>query len=348
MTTRRPSPWQALPNRIRASLGTAWRFGVPPEATALYGRWWQLETWLRQLIYVELRARDGVGWAVALPPATEEREAKDRRYTYMATPDAQARLAYLDVSPLFALLEKHWVLFADSLIDRDVWSGRTVELRGIRNRIGHCRRPHADDLARLEQTLRDLDSGAFRAVAAFNRQYQPTEDLSDPLVEAWVRNQHLAAARLVEHADQQYEVRFALRFSRRPWAEPLAAINQVTGKAGYLWHATWYIRSGFVDLRGFWEDSSLNRHRDLIVFVCANSPAKMEVSFAAVDNPQTVADAIGTCFDGLLDNLRRESIPDRVWETWAGIYDDLDSRVQVNSPWPIIDDGTVPVSMFGA
>lgn len=240
--------------------------GVPAEALVLYGRWWQLETWLRQLIYVELRARDGVAWAAALPPTAEEREIKDRRHAYMATPDAQARLAYLDVSPLFELLENHWSLFADSLIDRAVWSGRTVELRNIRNRIGHCRRPHSDDLARLEQTLRDLDSGAFRAVAAFNRQYELAQDLDDPMVEVWVRDEHDVAGRLVVHAARQYDVRFALRFSRRPWAEPLAAGSQVTGKVGYLWHATWYVRSGFVDLRKFWEDSHLTRHRDLKIF----------------------------------------------------------------------------------
>jgi hypothetical protein len=348
MTTRQRSPWQALPTNLRTSLSTVWRMGVPAEATALYGRWWQLETWLRQLIYMELRARDGMGWAAALPASAEYREAKDRRHTYMATPDAQARLAYLDLSPLLDLLEEHWPLFADSLIDQAVWSGRTIELRNIRNRIGHCRRPHPDDLPRLEQTLRDLDAGTFRAVAAFNRQYGPARELADPVVEAWVRDQHTAAARLVGHADRQYEVRFALHFSRRPWADPPAAGSPISGRVGYLWHAMWHVRSGFVDLRKFWEDSHLTSHRDLIVFVCASGPGSVEVSFAAVDDPQAVADAIGNCFDALLHSLRRGTIPDRIWETWEERYADLDPRVQVNSPWPIIDDSTVPVSMFGA
>jgi Swt1-like HEPN len=322
--------------------------GVPAEALVLYGRWWQLETWLRQLIYVELRARDGVKWAAALPPKAEERETKDRRHGYMATPDAQARLAYLDFSPLLDLLETHWSLFADSLIDPEVWSGRAVELRNIRNRIGHCRRPHSDDLARLEQTLRDLDSGAFRAVAAFNRQYQPEGDLDDPVVEAWVQDQHDDAYRLVGHAARQYDVRFVLRFSCRPWAEPPAEGRPVTGKVGYLWHASWYVGSGFVDLRKFWEDNYLIRHRDLIVFVCANAPASIEVSFAAVDEPHTISDAIGNCFDALLSNQRRGTVSDHIWESWVERYADLDPRVQVNSPWPIIDDTTLPVSMFGA
>jgi hypothetical protein len=323
--------------------------GVPAEALVLYGRWWQLETWLRQLIYVELRARDGVKWAAALPPKAEERETKDRRHGYMATPDAQARLAYLDFSPLLDLLETQWSLFADSLIDPEVWSGRAVELRNIRNRIGHCRRPHSDDLARLEQTLRDLDPGAFRAVAAFNRLYQPEGDLDDPVVEAWVQDQHDDAYRLVGHAARQYDVRFVLRFSCRPWAEPPPEGRPVTGKVGYLWHASWYVGSGFVDLRKFWEDNYLIRHRDLIVFVCANGPASIEVSFAAVDDPHTISDAIGNCFDALLSNQqRRGTVSDHIWESWVERYADLDPRVQVNSPWPIIDDTTVPVSMFGA
>jgi hypothetical protein len=229
-----------------------------------------------------------------------------------------------------------------------VWLGRTIELRSIRNRIGHCRRPHSDDLARLEQTLRDLDSGAFRAVAAFNRQYEPVENLDDPIVEAWIRNQHAAAKRLVGHAEQQYQVWFALRFSRRPWAEPLTTTSQVTGKIGYLWHATWFVRSGFVDLRKFWEDRYLKRHRDLIVFVCASGPNSIEVSFSAVDNPELVADAIGSCFDSLLYYQNRGTTPEGLWETWAKQYSDLDPRVQVDSVWPIVDDSTVPVSMFDA
>jgi hypothetical protein len=76
--------------------------------------------------------------------------------------------------------------------------------------------------------------------------------------------------------------------------------------------------------------------------------AKVEVSFVAVDDPQTVADAIGSCFNVLLVNHRRRTLSPHTWDEWANWYADLDPRVQVNSPWPIIDDSAVPVSMFGA
>src|SRR5467141_404559 len=145
---------------------------MPPSAAALYSRWWQLETWLRSLVYVELRAAYGPQWASRLPPPSEDRRLKDEEFRYMATPDAQARLAYADVSHLFNIIKDDWPLFEDALLKKEVWAGRTVELSNIRNRIGHCRRPHVDDLSRLEQTLRDLEGGTFRAAAAFNRQSQ--------------------------------------------------------------------------------------------------------------------------------------------------------------------------------
>lgn len=348
MTARRVSPWQQLPAGLRASIAGTWGSGVPAEATALYGRWWQLETWLRSLIYVELRARYGVEWHTKLPPTAEKRETKDRSHAYMTTPDAQARLAYLDTTPLFGLLEEHWDLFADSLIEKDVWKNRVVELLKIRHRIGHCRRPHVDDLSRLEQTLRDLDGGAFRALTAFNRQWEPERSLDDPLVKAWVRNEHTAAARLVEHADRQDEVRFNLLYSYRPWATRISEHTPITSNSGYLWHARWILAGGYFDLRAFWQDNRLESSRDLIIFVCSNSPTDLGISFAAVDDPAAIANAIGQCFDALLNNDSRGPVPRPAWDGWQQSHADLDPRILVGTSWTIVDDTTVPVTIFSA
>src|SRR3712207_5206205 len=43
---------------------------LPARSVALYARWWQLETWLRELIYVELRALYGSTWDNAVKVAT--------------------------------------------------------------------------------------------------------------------------------------------------------------------------------------------------------------------------------------------------------------------------------------
>lgn len=314
----------------------------------MYGRWWQLETWLRSLAYVELRARDGLTWAASLPSTVEARGAADRQREYMLSPDTHAQLSYLDVVPLFDLIADNWDLFETSLLDRHVWAGRRVELESIRNRIGHCRRPHSDDLSRLEQTLRDLEPGAFRALAAFNTQSSPRRDLPDQLVRDWVNMDHQDASRLVGHAAQQYQVRFDLRYSRRPWAEGRPRETPVSGTQGYLWHARWIISEGVVDLSRFWEDGYLDSARDFIVYVCSASPGDLAVSFSAVDDPARISDAIGNCFDGLLVCHSHMADFEELYETWSQRYADLDPRVQVGTDWSILDETTTPVTIFRA
>jgi hypothetical protein len=353
MSTQRRSAWQELPQPVRAALSGAWRSGASVDSTALYARWWQLETWLRSLVYLEQSARDGRRWAETLPSAAEQREQRDARSNvYMASPDAQARLAYLDASPLLnEVLLDNWDLYREALIDdANVWRGRVIELLKIRHRIGHCRRPHVDDLMRVEQTLRDLEPGAFRAVTAYNRQQQPDSELDDPVVAAWCRGEHDDAGRLVNHATSNYEVRFSLRWSRRPWAARRRSGEPITGRPGYLWHARFVHTGGRpVKLRSFWDDSCMRRPRDLLVYVTANDPFTIEVSFAAVDDPAAIADAIGNVFDAVLTN------PEYRWkpslshqDRWLREHRDMDPRVQLQTEWSFVDDSTVPITLFSA
>ena len=51
--------WPPMSPEIQRAIKDSWENGMPPMASALYGRWWELETWLRSLIYVELKARLG-------------------------------------------------------------------------------------------------------------------------------------------------------------------------------------------------------------------------------------------------------------------------------------------------
>src|SRR5260370_8810285 len=94
----------------------------------------------------------------------------------MMSTDAENPLAYLDYSQLRQLIEDNWTQFAPALIHRPTWDGRQDELARIRHRIGHMRRPHQDDLSRIEQTLPDLERGAFIACASYNRANIPNSD----------------------------------------------------------------------------------------------------------------------------------------------------------------------------
>lgn len=348
------SPAVREENGVLSRLRSAWNLGVPAEASALHARWWQLETWLRDLVYVELKAKHGNAWGQKLKPTAKNRSTREATDAdYMPTADAHNVLAYLDVGPLFKLIEDgEWEVLAHAFPPLNIWRGRSAELQTIRNRIGHCRRPHRDDLGRVEQTLRDLESGAFKSVAAFNRHSAPDRSLDDPLVAAWVRKEHIGAQRLIDHCESQYDVRWRLRYSARPWAEtPRVKGSAVSGTPGYLWHANWTIGQGYFEARAFWSDWLTEDVKDLLVFVAAPSPAGISVSFPAVDDSDRIAHAIEHIFDGIVTH-RGHHLPAteeglEVWDRWVEINQGLDPRVEIDSPWAIIDDSTMPVTLFG-
>ncbi|MGA3890670.1 Swt1 family HEPN domain-containing protein [Ralstonia nicotianae] len=346
MTASEYSGLQKLSAQVQRALSAGWNnSGMPATASALYSRWWQLETWLRSLVYLELRSATGSVWADMLPGASANRQQKDEEYRHMRTPDAQDQLAYLDAGPLLQLTLDQWPLFGLYLPTQKIWEGRIEELKAIRNRIGHCRRPHGDDLDRLEQTLRDLEGGAFRATSAFNEQSRPRPEWSDVLVRDWIHGEH-AEARLIEHANRQYETAFRLSLSRRPWAERLAPNERQLGcRPGYVWHACWYFRGGrSFNLAKFWRD--LEFDKGPIMLVCANSPSSLQVSFSALEDQKEVSDIIGRSFDAALTNLQHRPTEDDYAE-WVQRYSNVDPRVHVATPWASIDPST-EVSIFGA
>jgi hypothetical protein len=335
--------WAAISPKIRHAIKAGWESGMPTMASALYCRWWQLETWLRLLIYVELKAARGGKWVEALEEASESRQLEEHSFRYMATSDAQNRLAYTDASGLFKIMSKHWNLFESSLLPQSVWAGRIVELLKIRNRIGHCRRPHADDLARLEQTLRDLNRGAFLAASAFNRQFDVDENWTDAVVEKWVRMQNNSSS-LVAHAERQYETIFSLQYSRRPWVNSSIGQETISGIPGYIWHACWvYRRNGAFILSRFWQ--AIRAHHNNILMLCADTPSSIEVSFSAMEDPETIADAINECFHAALRHTGSR-VDD--FTEWEKRYAEIDPRVQVTTPWTIIDTSMQGVSVFNA
>jgi hypothetical protein len=283
-----------------------------------------------------------------LEKASEARQLKEHSFRYMATPDAQNRLAYTDASVLFKIMEEHWDLFESSLLSKNRWAGRVEELLAIRNRIGHCRRPHPDDLARLEQTLRDLDGGAFIAMSAFNRQFHTGENWTDAVVDGWVRMHHNRAG-LVEHADRQYETFFQLQWSCRPWTKSSIKQETISGVPGYIWHACWYFRGNrLFNLSGFWRN--IEAYHDAILMLCADGPSSIEVSFSAMDDHKTIADAIGECFDAVIRNrgFGRAFNDDLQWQQWRERYAEIDPRVQIATVWSIIDKSMQGVSVFNA
>jgi len=270
---------------------------------------------------------------------------------------AQARLAYLDAGPLFnSIIADDWDLYRGSLLDDvNIWRGRAAELLRIRHRIGHCRRPHADDLNRVEQMLRDLEPGAFRAISAYNEQITPDSKLDDPFVAAWCRHEHDDASRLIDHALNQYDIAMRIAYSRRPWTPARESGRPVSGTEGHFWHVGFIFRGGSpLDIRRYWNDHAESHHASQLVYLTATDPFYVEFSFSAVDDPIELSDEVGRIFDRIITNR------DRSWsdteldaavarrENWKRKHEDLDARVQVATAWSIVNRTTTPIALFGA
>lgn len=322
------------------------RLGVPSASLLLYARWWQLESWLRELVYVELRAAHGCEWESVVQQGAG-RQTVDAAYTHMQSTDTLNPLAYLDYSQIIELIAADWDRFAYALLTQKAWDGRQEELKRIRHRIGHMRRPHQDDIARIEQTLRDLEHGAFIALASYNDTHVPDPDSHDDAVtRGWIRGEHEDALRLIEHARRQYETRLYVRSSGRPW---VARGQRMGHGAGHLWHADFYLRGRAVDLPRLWYDSYLDRVRDLIVHVTCDDSAHVRFTFSGADDDRAVADAIGSAFDAVLTNAYAGPLGPSATEreAWRRSVSDVDFRVLPASRWSIVDPSTVPIAIFG-
>ena len=323
---------------------------MPPQALAFYGRWWQLENWLREVAYVELRARYGVRWVEHLRGQVQRRLVGDQRNAYMASADDEELLAYTDVGSLFDLIDDNWELFEPLLLPRQRWHGRADELRGLRNRNAHCRRPHADDLARLEQTLRDLERGAWRFYSSYVDAHFAHAN-KDPVATAWVRGRHPTAQRLLGsgHAERKYETRFWLEWSARPWADEPQP-EQISGTRGVLWYARWSVGGHELNVADLWRQVERHDCAGRYLIHLLFELGSIVVTFAAVDDPHEVANAIGEVFDAILECARPfyGGAPED-WErrSFRGA-EALPRQVQVRGPFTVVDAHQTPFSLFGA
>jgi hypothetical protein len=343
-----PRGWEAVPQRLRHTLESAWDSDVPTLASAVHARWWQLETWLRSLVYVELRAAYGAEWLEIVGKTATRRSEIERQFEHMASIDANLTLTHVDVQELFDMISRDWQLFENALIDRQIWDGRVRELKQIRHRIAHCRRPHPDDLIRIEQTLRDLERGAFRALASYNNERDASNCPGDPVADGWIAGNHRDAD-LVNHFDRR-GVRFRLAYSRRPWADSRPPDAPITGTPGYLWHAMFYLVGRYVLPNELWSDSSLDLTgtRSRLIYLSSQGLGTVNFTFPAVDGRATLADDIGVCLRSVMGASRVSGSQDDEAALYAARRHHVDPRVQVDTPWTIVNESTVPVTIFSA
>ena len=115
---------------------------VPEQALRVYARLWQFETWLRRMVYFELRALKGEDWSQDVPAAAGPFEA-DKALTHMPTPEMSA-LRYLSLSQLTKLVRGQWRCFEGYLPPQALWDAKLAEISQIRHRSAHFRVGHVE------------------------------------------------------------------------------------------------------------------------------------------------------------------------------------------------------------
>jgi len=156
---------------------------MPADAPKTYVYLWQLETWLRQMVYVELKSEMGGHWTDAVQSATADRyKESDSLLTHIPGPETQV-LSFLSLGNLAKVIDRRWDLFKRYLPPKDIWSARLWEVEHVRNRIAHFRYGNTGDNARVAALLRDIDHGMWRFCTSYNdlRPVLPPE--LDPIAE---------------------------------------------------------------------------------------------------------------------------------------------------------------------
>lgn len=158
------------------------------------------------------------------------------------------------------------------------------------------------------------------------------------MVKDWIGKRHEAADRLIEHCERKYDTRFHLSYSVRPWAQRLKAGKRISGEPGVLWHADWVIGSRELELARFWK-SLQKSTQDLCLHVLLG-PFSVTATFAAVEDPAAVSEAIAAVFESTIQNsrpMRNEEGSDDWLARVRTSAEELPPKVSYNSPLSLFD-----------
>ena len=216
---------------------------LPPESVRIYCRLWELETWLREMAYVELKSTYGLSWSDRLK-SFEHHKDKDKLLIHMTTPE-DSPLAYHTLSGLWAAMtsEEHWPLFRGYFPPKALTEAKFQELFQIRHRVAHFRRPHSDDLARVSQFLRDVDQPFWRFVTSYNESHPITPASDDPVAARFIEHDQYPWLEVEPHTwarlgrkERGAVLTLRIDYSIRPWVDVSKLGKPPVPNRGVLYH----------------------------------------------------------------------------------------------------------------
>ncbi|MBK1969756.1 hypothetical protein JIX59_10440 [Brevundimonas diminuta] len=281
---------------------------VPERALRLYARLWQFETWLRTIVYVELRALHGDGWSASLRGDTRPFDA-DKRLTHMPTREMNA-LSYVQLSQLMTLIEEHWDCFALYLPPKSLWDAKLKEVLQIRHRIAHFRAGHADDHARVLQLLRDVDHGFWTFCTSYNDGRPVLPPDRDPVTKHFIGLDPLPWGEFEPNqwarigvVDRSEVVNVLVNVLRRPWAKDVDTVDCAPGRIYDI-----LLRGGdrrVLDYRSLLERTKATHDR--LVHIALDTGGAVRLTIPAVLGSAAVIELVETWLAVARQNVRRGS-----------------------------------------
>jgi hypothetical protein len=276
------------------------KYNIPLDVIILYARLWKLETWLREMVYVELKSDRGPAWSASIKDVTGK-VAKDKRLIHMATRE-RGPLSYLTLGELWEVMSSptNWPIFESYFPPKTLIEAKfTTELMQIRHRVAHCRIPHSDDLVRVEQFLRDIDQSFWNFITSYNHEHPITPVESDPIAAAfisydqypWVEVKTNTWTRLDrKELDASYTVTIA--WSLRPWVVRSSLRGSIAPNPGVVYDINFQaLDSGSIDYEKILK-RTMPLHERCIHIVLNEAASSMRLTIPSVLTVQDIIETI--------------------------------------------------------
>jgi hypothetical protein len=304
-------------------------FGVPEltdNVLETYARLWQFETWLRRLVYVQLRSLDGDAWETKIETAkTKTPKKHDKDLTHMPTSEDDV-LSFVQLSELKRIVADHWNLFASYLPPQSIWDAKLTEVMASRHRVAHFRSLHRDDLARVKQFLRDIDNGFWRICTSYNAPSPVLPQSEDPVVEhfldydllPWCKTHDGKWAR-VGVVDPSERVTMTIEVLTMPWAK---WVTPIAGTPGFLYDVLIYAR-------GRWHhdftrllQSTRHVHQHMVHICLADGGKSFRFTLPACLGADKINEIIAILHNAAMNTLATglDAIPDSTAQALADTY----------------------------
>lgn len=291
----------------------------------LYARLWQLEKWLREMVYIELKSKKGRNWFNF--NKIKSTYDTDKSFTHIPSVNNNP-LGFITFPELLKLIDKDWELFSEYLPPQNIWKIKIDEIVHIRNRVAHFRNGHRDDIDRLLQLMKDIDKGFWCFCTDYNDIYPILPPDNDVVANKYV---HLDPFSYKEISDNQW-ARFgtappglkyivSINSSRRRWSEKTV---EIAGKPGHIYDVS-------IRLRENWSYNypkvltEMDKFKDKLIHIFLDSFFKeIRVTIPSVLGTDEVCKIIDSIIEISANSL-----------TLSQSSDDASSKVQnLSEKWP--------------